>query len=140
VAQLRRRREEIEARGARLWLVTFGLRGLARRWQREHAPGVPLLLDEDRALYRAYGLRSSWWRSLSPRTLLVYARHLLAGRRLERSGEDWTQLGGDFVVDRHGMLRLARPSREAADRPAWPEIAAALAAAQDLPPERQEQR
>jgi len=131
VAQLRRRQDEIEALGARTWLITFGMRGPARRWQQDHAPGIPLIRDADLSIYRTYGLQRSWWRSLGPRTLLTYARLFLTGRRPQRSGDDWTQLGGDFVVDRRGMLHLARPSREAADRPGWGELEAALRAARD---------
>jgi peroxiredoxin len=126
LAQVRRQRAEIEALGARLWIVSFGLPAAVRRWRREHAPDTPTLLDPRRDLYRAYGLQRSRRRSLGPRVLVAYVRLILTGRRPARGGDDWTQLGGDFVVDAAGTIRLARPSRDAADRPTWDELEAAL--------------
>lgn len=66
---------------------------------------VPVLVDPDRAMYRAFGAsRGSLRRVWSPGTLAMYARLLRRGRRLQRSDEDTRQLGADVVVDRAGRV------------------------------------
>lgn len=66
---------------------------------------VPVLVDPDRAMYRALGAsRGSLRRVWSPGTLAMYARLLRAGRRLQRSDEDTRQLGADVVIDRRGRV------------------------------------
>lgn len=68
-------------------------------------------------MYQAYGLERSALRTWSPRTIWYYVRRLAAGARLQRARGDPYQLGGDFVVDTNGIVRLAYRSRDPADRP-----------------------
>lgn len=76
-----------------------------------------VLLDPERIVYRAYQLESSRLRSWTPRTVLMYVKLLLAGRkRLPKEG-DASQLGGDFIIDAHGVLQLVHRSFDPADRP-----------------------
>lgn len=84
----------------------------------------PVLSDPDRAAYRAYGLeRTSLARAwLSPRTLAFYVRAALHGTRLHRPTADTRQLGGDFLIDAQGVVRLARRSVEPAGRPSVEEL------------------
>ena len=77
----------------------------------------PVLLDRDRAAYRSYGL------GRAPPTQLLglgwvpgYVRKLLRGDPLKRPGLDVLQLGGDFVIDRNGVVLLAHPSKHFEDR------------------------
>jgi peroxiredoxin len=78
----------------------------------------PLLVDLDRAAYRAWGLGrarlADIW--LSPALWARYARLLAGGERLRPLGRDTLQLGGDFVVDPAGRIAYARPQRRD-DRP-----------------------
>lgn len=79
----------------------------------------PVLVDADRDAYRAWGLRRSsvagvW---LDPRVWKRYAALIARGERPGRPGEDTLQLGGDFVVDRGGIVTYARPQQRD-DRPA----------------------
>ncbi len=67
---------------------------------------------------------SSLWLSafqvahLSPRTVWLYVKLWLTRQATYAvHGDDLTQLGGDFIVDRAGVLRLACPSHVPADRP-----------------------
>lgn len=90
----------------------------------------PVLIDSNRELYATFGLtRASTGRVwLSPRTLLFYARSLLAGRLPRRTTGDTRQLGGDVVVDAQGTVRYVYASAEPADRPPVYELLGALAA------------
>ncbi len=109
-------------------LITFtrqrNLRGYRNRF---HLP-YPVLTDEARVTYRAYGLgRGSWWRIWGTATLRAYARLLRKGARLQRPKEDIAQLGGDFVVDREGRLAYVFRSKGPADRPSVDELVVAVA-------------
>ena len=126
MAQLRHRQDELSALGCRPVVITFGSVQMVRRWLEENAPGLTILRDPDLAAYRAFGLERSWRRVLHPRTFLKYLQLLLQGWRIGKSEGGLDQLGGDFVIDRRGRVRLARPSRHPADRPRWEELAAAL--------------
>ena len=46
-----------------------------------------------------------------------YVRLLIAGRKWRGIQGDSAQLGGDFIVDTNGILRLAYRSHDPTDRP-----------------------
>lgn len=104
--------------GADLLFVSFASPRRVEAYRREFALRAPVLIDRERKVYRAYGLRESLRDSiLSPRIWLPYAR-LVVRRGLPRtSPESPRQLGGDFVIDPAGRLALARPTRWSTDRP-----------------------
>jgi peroxiredoxin len=116
---LRQRQDELEARGAVVLVIGFEaarrVNGYCRRYQ------IPFrcLVDEDRAVYRAYGLgQASWLRMLTPRSIAPYIRHMFSGRDVRRTADqDVRQRGGDFVVGFDGRIRLAHASDDPADRP-----------------------
>ena len=95
---------------------------------RRHGLPFRCLVDEARAVYRAYGLgRASWSRTLTPRSLAPYIRHIFSPRAVRRaSDQDVRQRGGDVVVGRDGRIRLAHASDDPADRPTVDAILAAL--------------
>jgi AhpC/TSA antioxidant enzyme len=104
--------------GAAVVLITFtrprNLRGFRRRLGLRY----PVLADETRAAYRAFGLgRGSWRRVWGLRTLKAYGRLLRAGRRPRLPAADTLQLGGDFVVDAEGRVAYAYRSAGPDDRP-----------------------
>ncbi|MDP9071448.1 MAG: hypothetical protein M3N68_09235 [Actinomycetota bacterium] len=112
---------------AEVALVTFtgqrNLRGLRARL----GLAYPVLSDEDRAAYRAFGFgRGPWWRVWGPATLRRYAQLLARGRRPRRPTEDTLQLGGDVVVGRDGRLVYLFRSRGPADRPPVDALVAAV--------------
>lgn len=77
-----------------------------------------VLLDRERTVYTAYGLERSYWRSRNLRTRWVYFKAWLSGKETHDShGDDTSQLGGDFIVDRNGILRFVYPSHDPTDRP-----------------------
>jgi len=116
--QLHRRRDAVLMLNGEVLLITFSSAEQACRWRDETGIDFPLLLDANRAVYRAYGLRSSIWRVWQPKVLAYYARALLQGQRWRGIRDDPHQLGGDFVVDAAGMLRFAHRSEDPTDRPA----------------------
>ena len=86
-----------------------------------------VLLDRDRAVYKAYGLERSRLRSYHPRVVWIYIkRWFQRGKFFDSHGDDTSQLGGDFLVDRNGIMRLVHPSHDPADRPPVDELFRAL--------------
>lgn len=78
-----------------------------------------MLLDTDRSLYRALGLKRSVAKVWTVSSLVYYAEQKLAGRTLLAMLEedDPHQLGGDFIVDPNGKLVLVYQSKTSTDRP-----------------------
>jgi alkyl hydroperoxide reductase subunit AhpC len=99
-------------------VITFEKPFFVRAYVQETQLEWPILRDESRALYRAYGMErgaagdifglKSWW---------TYLKLVLRGRRLRKSGGDVYQLGGDVLVDPEGIVRLQHIGRGPADRP-----------------------
>ncbi len=109
--------------------MSFSSPGYARVWSEEVCSAFRLLLDRERTLYRAYGLERSLWRSWNLRTLWLYIRLLLSGRKWRGIQGDSAQLGGDFIVDSEGVVRLTYRSHDPTDRPP---VAALLALLRQL--------
>lgn len=127
------RRERIERAGASVLFVAFDEPELLRRSLLVDLDLVfPMLVDRDRAAYRAWGLRrasvAGVW--LDPRVWWRYASLLAGGERLRRFGTDTLQLGGDFVVGPEGMITWARPQQRD-DRPPVGTLVRALEASSD---------
>ena len=109
--------EEIQAYNTDVIAISFGTLYWANVWLQETGAPFPLLLDPERAAYHAYGLQSSVFRSWVPRNLWYYVKAVAQGRELLGKRGDPHQLGGDFIVDPHGRIRLAHPSHDPTDRP-----------------------
>ena len=126
---MHRRSDELNATGAKVCVVAFEERRRAREWASSGEIGFPILLDPDRSVYRAYHLERSAMRSLHPRTLWFYFKKLLRGQVVTRITGDPTQLGGDFVIDEDGAIRLAYYSVDPTDRPSVASLLEALGGA-----------
>jgi peroxiredoxin len=126
VAQLCQQQEELSRLNVEVLVIGFGTVRSARAWLEQTCDLFPLLLDPEREVYRTYGLQESWLRSWNLRTIRLYVRLLLKGRKWRGIQGKSTQLGGDFIVDADGILRLVYPSREATDRPPVAELLAIL--------------
>jgi peroxiredoxin len=98
-------------------ILTFGTLRLAQAWMEETCSPFHLLLDPERSVYRAYGLERSLWRSWTLKTIWQYMGLLATGHSWRGIQGDSTQLGGDFVVDPSGIVRLAYRSHDPTDRP-----------------------
>ena len=102
----------------RVFIISFGTLPTIQQWIKETCVSFNILLDRDRVVYQAYQLERSRLKSKSPRILWLYFTYWLQGRKFYDShGDDTSQLGGDFIVDRNGILRLVYPSHDPADRP-----------------------
>lgn len=118
IEQLRRRAAELEQADIRAAVVTFEVSCVARNYVRKTGLPWPLLDDEQRVLYRAYGMgRGSYWRILGPKSWWAYMKIMLRGRLPKMPKDDPYQLGGDVLIDPRGIVRLQHVSTMPADRP-----------------------
>ena len=117
MAQLRDRQSELDGFNVQILLISFGTESWARAWLDETGAPFPLLLDPQRQAYRAYGMGRSVIGAWGPKVLWRYLTLLIKGRRLRPVRGDPYQLGGDFVVDNDGIVRLAHASLDPTDRP-----------------------
>lgn len=122
MAQLRQFQAELEARNTHVAIISFGSITLAQKWMEETKASFQFLLDPERKAYQAFGLDHSLSRSWSPKVWIEYARLMAQGRKWRGIQGDSGQLGGDFIVDRSGIIRMAYRSHDPADRPAVSDI------------------
>jgi len=124
--QLHRERNRLEELGAGVLVLTFDLERRARALYRSGEIPFPVLLDPGRKVYAAYRLERSLWRCLRPNVTWFYFKKLLRGQGYSRVTVDPTQLGGDFIIDRDGVIRYAYYSYDPTDRPTVEQIVCAL--------------
>ena len=117
MVQVASRQQEFEALNTNVVTVSFGMDYWAKMWLQETQSPFPFLIDPERDAYHAYGLQSSIMRSWMPQNLWYYAKATLQGREKFGKRGDPHQLGGDFIIDSQGIVRLAHPSKEPTDRP-----------------------
>ena len=117
MAQLRQHTSDLEALKTNVVIISFGSPYSAQLWEKETQSQFTLLLDPERNAYRAYGLERSMLRSWVLNTFLTYSRLMLNGRKWRGIQGDSGQLGGDFIVNANGIIRLAYYSRDPSDRP-----------------------
>jgi len=117
VAQLCQYQGQFKQLNVEVLLISFGAPEVAKIWLEEMCPPFRLLLDLERVVYRIYGLQRSWLRSWNLRTLWSYIQLLSRGRKWRGIQGDSAQLGGDFIVDTNGILRLTYRSSDPTDRP-----------------------
>ncbi|MCQ3973749.1 MAG: hypothetical protein DPW09_09925 [Anaerolineae bacterium] len=116
----------MRALNAEVIVISFETGYWLQVWLEETKAPFPLLLDPARKAYQAYGLERSLLRSWGPKNLWYYTKARLTGRQAHRTGADTSQLGGDFIVDTSGIVRLAHRSQDPTDRPPVAELLATL--------------
>lgn len=123
---MRERKDELSARNIKVVVVSFEAGFLARRYMEETGIEWPLLIDETRDIYRAYGmLEAGFWDIWGPSTWMAYFKEIFRGRLPVKSSGDIRQRGGDVLIDPEGIVRLHHVGTGPADRP---EVAAILQA------------
>jgi peroxiredoxin len=117
------RQDEFAKLNARVYIISFSTLPAIQQWMKEVCSTFTVLLDRDRVAYKAYQLERSRLRSWHPRVLWIYIKRWFQGSEFYAShGDDTSQLGGDFIVDKQGVLRLVHPSHDPSDRPAVDEL------------------
>ena len=124
-------RDRLDELGAetRVALVTFTDPANLAGYLASNELPFPVLVDPDRAAYRAYGLgRGSTARIWGWRAARRYLQLLRVDGvgRLHRPTEDTRQLGGDFVVGPDGRLVFGFWGAGPDDRPSIDELVAAV--------------
>ena len=115
---MRDHQEEFRRRNVRIVVVTFEADFLARRYVEDTSATWPLLVDDTRETYRAYGMLSASFLDIwSPKTFWAYAREILKGKRFRKSEGDIYQRGGDVLIDPNGIVSLHHVGAGPADRP-----------------------
>ena len=109
--------KELNQLNVQVLIISFGTLAAAQNWMAETCSPFRLLLDPQRVVYRAYELERSWRRSWNLKTIWRYVQLLSSGRRWRGIMGDSAQLGGDFVIDKAGIVRLAYQSHDPTDRP-----------------------
>lgn len=118
VLQLRQFEKSLSEFKVKVVVVTFEAGFLARNYAEETKLKWPLLVDENRELYKAYGMLSaSFWDIWGPRTWWAYLKEILHGRLPKKSTGDISQRGGDVLIDPHGIVRLHHVGQGPSDRP-----------------------
>jgi methylphosphotriester-DNA--protein-cysteine methyltransferase len=124
---LRAHEDEFRAAGVGLAAIGLGDRSYARGFKDETGIDFPLLVDEQRAAYRAAGLKQASIAHLVYRAnFAARKRAREAGHRQHRLGQNPFQLGGSFVFGPGNVDRFAHLSGTFGDNTA---PAALLAAA-----------
>jgi hypothetical protein len=112
-------RDRIEAAGGLVVAIAFDEPERVRAGLLSGADDPwPVLIDRERAAYGRWGLRRASRLHLARLDWVRgYARMLIGGEQLAQPGSDVLQLGGDFVLDRDGIVVLAHPQAGFDDRP-----------------------
>lgn len=115
---MRERKDELLNKTIKVVVVTFEAGFLARRYLEETGIEWPLLVDETREVYRAYGmLEAGFWDIWGFSTWKAYFKEIMQGQWPKSSSGDIHQRGGDVLVDPSGTVRLHHIGKGPADRP-----------------------
>lgn len=108
-----------------LVVVAAGLKPLAR-FAEEFALPFSVLSDVTEEVYRTFGLGKGI--AIRPRTIVEFVRLVWHEGGLHWPVGDIMQVGGDFIVDREGIVRYAHSSEDPTDRPEAAELLRLIAA------------
>jgi len=110
--------KELEQLNIKVIVITFEPLSSVAFSVEEEAKGFPYYVDKERQLYIHYGiLKAGFWDLWGPRTLLIYLRLLLKGRKILKSQSDIHQRGGDVLIDPRGIIRYHHIGTGPGDRP-----------------------
>lgn len=117
MAQLCLHSKKLFELNTKVLIVSFGTTLGAQKWLEETCAIFELLLDSDRKAYDAYGFEYSLFRSWGVKTIMNYVRLLLQGAKWRGIQGDSGQLGGDVIIDKHGVIKMIYRSHDPTDRP-----------------------
>jgi hypothetical protein len=123
-------RKQIEEHGARLVFIGQATPRHAAHFQRRYAPDVEILADDERASYKAIGLRRGGVSQLlGPRSVMKGISRTMTSGTVTVQGRvigDAAQLGGTFLVLPGGEIAWSHLSKDASDNAEIDEVLAAL--------------
>ena len=111
--------------GCGVLVVTQARPDILGRFLARYPQPVPVVGDPDRALYAAFGLERTPWRTfLRPGVIWRYLKLMLRGQRVRTpyDGEDVRQLGGDFILTRDGAVTYSYRNPDPTRRPTVAEL------------------
>ncbi|MBN2244131.1 MAG: AhpC/TSA family protein [Acidobacteria bacterium] len=111
--------KELQRLKVKVAVVTFEKNIFAQKYVEDTDLQWPLLADEKRELYHAYGmLRAGVLDLWGPASWWAYFKEMARGRIPKKPTGDVHQRGGDVLVDPLGIVRLHHVGQGPADRPA----------------------
>lgn len=126
--EFRVRRDDIEARGARLVFVGNGGRRYASGFRDEFCPDCTVLTDPRLTSYRLIGARSGVLNTLGPQAWGAGIRALARGARQQRTQGSPFQQGGVLVIAPGDKVVYSYLSSAAGDHPRVDDVIAAIPA------------
>lgn len=128
MAQLRRKKENLDRAGLQIFLVSMGTLEEAETFRRQFEVPFPVVCDPEKALYKAYGLKGRTVSQIfSPKLFLKGLKAVGQGYLPGLSLGDPFQLPGAFIIDVRGQIRFRYYSRDPSDYPSVEMILDALA-------------
>ena len=104
--------------GIEVVVVTFESERAGRAYVEETGVVWPVMIDDDRRLYHAYGMSRAKLRHLwGPTTWWVYLKELVRGNLPKWPVADTSQQGGDVLIDPSGTVRFVRVGAGPGNRP-----------------------
>ena len=127
---MRRDHHRLTDAGLTLALVGQGTRDETAEFVQKLKLPYLVLADDERVAYAAYGLIEAGAREFfRPETGRAYLRSVLSGAGGGKPVGNVRQLGGAFIVDRTGIVRLAHPSAYPGDHATTAALEGAVVAA-----------
>lgn len=115
---MRDRKHLLDQLDAHVLVISFEEPAVLRRFHWFRTLPFTVASDPTRSLYRAFGLSArSVLHLLDRATIGVYLRALIRGHLPHLRRADFSQLGGDIVLDRTGEVIFSYRSETPADRP-----------------------
>lgn len=121
MAHLQANQSILEAQSVRVLVVSFGNLEGSRLWLEVTGCIFSIVLDQQRTIYKNFGLGSSYSSVMKFDCLLTYSEYGAADRDLPDISahleEDIFQMGGDFMLDERGKVIFRHPCKNPLDRP-----------------------
>ena len=124
---MRRDESQLTAAGLQVVLIGLGTPEDAQEFRTVLRLPFTILCDPDHASYERYGFgRMSVGQETNLHSLTTFVSEVRHYGGRFSANQDMRQLGGVFVVDRQGIIRLAFRAARASDRPATDELIRAI--------------
>lgn len=106
--------------------MSFGDQKGAQQWLVETSCPFPMLLDSQRKVYTAFGLHRSVSKVWGVEEMVYYAESMAKNIPLPNPSQyvndDPQQMGGDFIIDKDGVVQYMYCSKKSIDRPSVQDI------------------